>query len=527
VVGNDPADRNAGQRDAVNEIVELLLANARALNRQGQLHEAMAVYADILRDWPGGAESNGSHVVFELATLQRKAGMADAALDSYSRAIAGGLSNPEEAYLHRGLIFSDLLRDHASAERELRAALRLNERYVPALHNLGNLYEDLGRLEEARAAYAHILALDSNWFEALGRFAMLLPRSVPEHDWVRRLRSGLVNPRAGAADRAGLGFALGQLLDSRQRYAEAFDAYCAANAASRASVPPQVGIYDQQRQEDLISSLIRAPFVPLASESPRAQDKRPQPVFICGMFRSGSTLTEQLLTSRPDVGGGGELPFFPRLAATAFAPFPDSLPHIPTTRLESAREAYLAMLAPLFPGKTWVIDKRPDNYLYLGLIKTLFPRAKIIHTVRAPLDNCLSIFFLHLDPSMSYALDLMDIGHYYRQYRRLMDHWQMQFGADIIDFDYDEFVRAPAQAGARLFESLGLEWDDRYLARPAVGRVVRTASAWQVRQPIYTQASGRASNYSAQLEQLTAYLADLTAATTLRGGDSGLAKTTR
>ncbi len=325
---------------------------------------------------------------------------------------------------------------------------------------------------------------------------------------VRRLRSALVNPRAGAADRAGLGFALGQLLDARQRYPEAFDAYREANAASRASVPPEVGTYDGQRQERLISSLIGTPFAPLAGETSKTRDKRPQPVFICGMFRSGSTLAEQLLASHPDVGGGGELAFFPRLAADEFAPFPGSMPQVPKAHLESAREAYLNMLAPLFPGKAWVIDKRPDNFLYLGLIKTLFPEAKIIHTVRAPLDNCLSIFFLHLDPSMSYALDLMDIGHYYRQYRRLMAHWQTQFGADIIDFDYDEFVRAPAESGARLFESLGLQWDDRYLARPAVGTVVRTASVWQVREPIYTRASGRASNYAAQLAQLSAYLAD-------------------
>lgn len=505
------------ERGEVSEIVELLLANARALGRQGRLHEAIEAYADVLRSWPAAIQSTAARVFFEMATLQRRAGLADAALDSYGRAIAGGLSNPEEAHLHRGLVYTDLLRDHAAAEQELRAALRLNERYVPALHNLGNLYEDQGRVEEARAAYAHILALDPNWFEALGRLALLLPRSMPEHDMVRRLRSALLDPRAGAADRAGLGFALGQLLDSRQRYAEAFEAFREANAASRASGPAPIGTYDRQQQENLISSLVRVPFAPLAGESSISQDK-PQPVFICGMFRSGSTLAEQLLASHPEVGAGGELPFFPRLAANEFVPFPDSLPHVPTARLERAREAYLAMLAALFPGKAWVIDKRPDNFLYLGLIKTLFPKAKIIHTVRSPLDNCLSIFFLHLDRRMSYALDLMDIGHYYRQYRRLMAHWRTQFGADIIDFDYDDFVHAPAESGARLFKSLACQWDDRYLARPAVGKVVRTASVWQVREPIYTRSSGRASNYASHLAQLSTYLADFLPATA-RGSD--------
>jgi tetratricopeptide (TPR) repeat protein len=492
----------------VSELVELLLANARALHRQGRASDAMAAYIDLLAGWPDALGSSAGRVLFELATLQRRAGMADAALDSYRRAIGSGLSCPEEAHLHCGLVYTDLLRDHAAAERELRAALRLNDRYVPALHNLGNLCEDLGRLEEARAAYARIMALDKNWFEALGRFAMLLPSSVPEHDMVRRLRTALVNPRATALDRAGLGFALGHLLDTRARYAEAFVAYCEANKASRASVAPQIGTYDRQRQESLVANLIRAPFVPLPGEATKTHQRRPQPVFICGMFRAGSTLTEQLLASHPDVGAGGELAFFPQLAAREFAPFPDALPHVPRERLESAREAYLSMLATLFPGKAWVVDKRPDNFLYLGLIKTLFPWAKIIHTVRAPLDNCLSIFFLHLDPSMSYALDLMDIGHYYGQYRRLMAHWQKLFGADIVEFDYDAFVHAPAESGARLFETLNLQWDDRYLERPA-GRVVRTASVWQVREPIYTRASGRAAHYSAELEPLSRYLGDL------------------
>lgn len=490
----------------MSDLIELQLANARALNRQGQTQEAIAAYSHVLRNWPDTLKTGIGSVLFEQATLLRRAGFAEAALAAYRSAIARGISNPEEAHLHCGLIFTDLLHNHAAAEQELRAALRFNERYVPALHNLGNLYEDLGRLEEARTAYAHIMALDKNWFEALGRFATLLPDSIPEDDMVRQLRSAVANPRATALDRAGLGFALGHLLDARQRYPEAFDAYRRANAESRASVPAEVGVYDHQRQENVVTKLINAPLVGRTLSSPSAPDGRPQPLFVCGMFRSGSTLVEQLLASHPDVGAGGELPFFSRLAANDFAPFPDALPQVPAAHLERARDAYLSLLASMLPGKAWAIDKRPDNFLYLGLIKTLFPEAKIVHTVRKPLDNCLSIFFLHLDPSMSYALDLMDIGHYYREYRRLMDHWQAQFGADIISFDYDDFVRSPAESGARLFASLGLQWDDRYLARPAIGRVVRTASVWQVREDIYTRSSGRAANYAEQLEPLRAYL---------------------
>ena len=150
----------------------------------------------------------------------------------------------------------------------------------------------------------------------------------------------------------------------------------------------------------------------------------------------------------------------------------------------------------------------PDNFFYLGLIKALLPDALIVHTTRDPLDNCLSVYFLHLDQRMSYALDLMDTGHFYRQYRRLMAHWKRLFAADIIDFDYDRFVRAPEASARALFTALGLEWDPQFLELPRAG-AVKTASVWQVREPLYRRASGRARHYSQEVAPLRAYLSDL------------------
>jgi hypothetical protein len=156
-----------------------------------------------------------------------------------------------------------------------------------------------------------------------------------------------------------------------------------------------------------------------------------------------------------------------------------------------------------------VTDKRLDNFLLVGFIKSLFPAARIIHTTRNPLDNCLSIFFLHLDPGVGYAHELMDIGHYLREDRRLMLHWQRRFGPDLFEFNYDSFVRQPAAEAARLFEFLGLQWDDRYLSAENRSRAVKTASVWQVRESIYTRSSGRAANYQAELSGLREYLSDL------------------
>jgi hypothetical protein len=197
------------------------------------------------------------------------------------------------------------------------------------------------------------------------------------------------------------------------------------------------------------------------------------------------------------------------MIAGELLPFPESLATAPERQLERLARRYRDAIAALFPGAAHVTDKRPDNFFCIGLIKTLFPDALIVHTTRDPLDTCLSVFFLHLDHRMSYALDLMDIGHFYRQYRRLMAHWKRLFGADIVDFDYDALVRAPEATASALFGSLGLDWDPRFLEFPRPGRAIKTASVWQAREPLYRHSSGRARHYAPQLAPLREYLADL------------------
>ena len=172
-------------------------------------------------------------------------------------------------------------------------------------------------------------------------------------------------------------------------------------------------------------------------------------------------------------------------------------------------KSYRDATAALFSGATQVTDKRPDNFLYIGLIKSLFPDARIVHTVRDPLDNCLAIYFLHLDLGLGYATDLMDIGHYYREYRRLMAHWQALYGPDIVELNYDRFVHQPDSVGEQLFASLGWRWNPEFLERSRADGPVKTASVWQVRQPLYQSSSGRSRHYEQQLTPLRRFLAAL------------------
>ena len=505
------------------DTLEQWLQTASQLRRLNRIPEAIAAYERVLSQRPDLPNS-----WYNLGLLQRQAGRLEAALSCYRKALTLGISAPEEVHLNCSVIYNDLRQEEA-AERELRAALKLNPAFVPALLNLGNLYEDLGRRDDACDLYRRALALEPKRYDALARLANARPscqsRPTADRGDVRRpanaadpnhagmvacLCRAIADPGASAAERASLGFALGRLLDDRGDYEAAFAAYRQANLDSRASAGPQFRGYDRGAQEAFVEEVLHA-FPPEPAVAPRSPEARvvppptgqaqPAPIFICGMFRSGSTLAERLLSAHPGVRAGGELGLIPGLAAGPLRPFPASMGSVSAETLSRMASGYAAELSRRWPGAIYVTDKRPDNFLYLGLIRKLFPTAKIVHTAREPLDNCLSVYFLHLAHGMSYALDLRDIGHYYRQYRRVMAHWAALYKEDILEFDYDAFVREPKPAAARLFRFLGLEWQDRYLDLPAEG-AVRTASVWQVREPIYQRSSGRARHYHAWLEEL-------------------------
>jgi tetratricopeptide (TPR) repeat protein len=485
-----------------------MIREASLLAGEGRVEEATAAYKRVLTRWPALP-----NCWYNLAILQRKARQFSAALASYQQALDQGVRKPEEVHLNRGVIYSDHLRQYDAAERELLTALALNPSYVPALLNLANLHEDLGRREPALAAYEQILALDPNCREALARSANLKTFADPEDAVIGRLRSALAEPGASPAERASLGFALGRALDACGAYSAAFAAYAQANRDSRSSAASGTAHYDRRVEECAVARLIAA-FPAARGDSahttapgvtvPRAAP--PRPIFVCGMFRSGSTLVEQLLAGHPRVTAGGELDFMPHIAHEVLAPFPESVAAVPPSRLQALAARYLDTLGTLFPAAEFVTDKRPDNFLHIGLIKYLFPEAKIVHTIRDPLDNCLSIFFLHLEQRMSYALDLMDIGHHYREYQRLMAHWKALYGADILDVSYDALVREPKPAAEKMLGFLGLDWDERCLTVPPAGRAIKTASVWQVREPLHQRSSGRARHYARELEELSGYL---------------------
>ena len=235
-----------------------------------------------------------------------------------------------------------------------------------------------------------------------------------------------------------------------------------------------------------------------------ADDMR-APVFICGLYRSGSTLIEQILAGHRQVTATGELDLVPAIASS-IPNYPERMAQAGPEIIAQLRQFYLRELPA--NSAAIVTDKRPDNFLHIGLIKAMFPAAKIIHTFRNPLDNLLSLYFLHLDTRMSYALDLADEAHWYSQYRRVMTHWKSLYPNDIFDVDYDALVKKPEPLVRELLTFLGLDWEPDILEFQRTDRAVKTASVWQVREPLYARSSGRWRKYEKHLQPLRQALSD-------------------
>ena len=465
-----------------------LLREASRLRTLGRVDEAIGAYERLLEANPDLPDS-----WYNLGWLQRKARRFEAALESYGRALDLGIGDPEEVHLNRAVILSDHLHRPEDAERELSGALGKNPNYVPALLNLGNLHEDLGDPDAARDAYQRALSVEARNSLALARLAGVSHSSELDQALAQQLRIAIAAAE-GPAEQADLGFALAGLLDAAGAYEDAFEAALLANQSSRTASGAR---YDRAEQERFVERLIETFSRPAigTQDSPS--------VFICGMFRSGSTLVEQILGAHPSVTAGGELDLIPALAS-GIDGYPEAVAAVDESTLERWRETYVRGL-PTHPDRL-LTDKRPDNFLHIGLIKTLFPGAKIVHTRRNPLDNLLSLYFLHLDPGMAYALDLADAAHCYGQHERLMAHWKALYPNDIFDLDYDQLVQEPKPVIEGLLGFLGLEWDGSLLDFHRGGTPVKTASVWQVRQPLHPRSSGRWRNYRVQLEPIAGLL---------------------
>jgi tetratricopeptide (TPR) repeat protein len=389
-----------------------------------------------------------------------------------------------------------------------REALRRQPGHAVAISGLISAFESLGRLNEAeelsmafvRAAPDTPLALC-----LLARLALAGRYEIAEND-LAKMRELLNSKDMQASQAVTLAFALADILDRQHAYDEAFRYYQQANDLQRRLVEGSGRPFQKDNFRRLVDRLIGSYSHDYFHNCRGVGIDSELPVFVVGMPRSGTSLVEQILASHPQVYGAGELMDISEISADLAERFGGAggeaanLSGSQAGLLRGQGEEYLRSLAETGGQAVRVIDKLPTNYLHLGLIATMFPKARIIHCIRDPRDTCLSCYFHEF--RLPYMNSLEHLGFAYRQYERLMVHWRAVLPMPILEVRYEELVEDAERMSRQLVSFCGQEWDEACLRFHQNRRAVNTPSVHQVRQPVYKSAVARWRRYEKHLEPL-------------------------
>jgi tetratricopeptide (TPR) repeat protein len=365
-------------------------------------------------------------------------------------------------------------------------------------YNLASSERSFGRLIEAEAACDRAIALDDSQYPSYLLRAELRVQTA-ETNHVKELQRRL--GRAGPEDRARffLGYALGKELDDLERFDEAFRSFVEAASTRRRHLAYDVAVDERKLQR------IAAAFPGPATDGAPGQASSGRYIFIVGLPRSGTTLVERILTGLPGVRSNGETDHFSRalLAASPQLGQPDADVF---TRAAAADPATVAAnyskLADVGAPAGSIVEKLPMNYLYLGAIQRALPYAKLLVLKRSALDSCFAMYRTLFGEAYPFSYDFEDLARYYAAYETLMEHWRATLGPRLHEIVYEDLVKAPAQVGARMANACGLAWTDTAIEVHKNAAVSLTASATQVRRPIYGSSSGRWRHYRTQLGPL-------------------------
>jgi tetratricopeptide (TPR) repeat protein len=400
-----------------------------------------------------------------------------------------------------------LMRQEEALEAYERAA-RLKPEEVGLRMSVGHVQKTLGRRHDSEASYKAALQMDPGRAEAWWSLADLKNYSFSDAE-IAAMQQLLASDKRERCNEAQLHFALGKAFEQRREYAQAFAHYATGNALRRLDAPFDIEGFE--RRSARLRAFFDAAFFAARDGS---GDPSPAPIFIVGLPRSGSTLVEQILASHSRVEGTMELPNILNIVgefaggvATRDA-YPERVATVPAAHLTALGSRYLEETAPLRSGREHFTDKLPNNFSHVGLIHAILPRATVIDARRHPMDSCFSTFKQHFAEGQTFSYDLEDLGRYYRCYLSLMDHWDAVLPGKVLHVQYEDLVRDPEANIRELLAHCGLTFEPACLSFHETRRPVRTASAEQVRQPLYTTGVGYWRHFEKELEPLRRALGD-------------------
>ncbi|MCH8861509.1 MAG: sulfotransferase [Proteobacteria bacterium] len=500
----------AGQLQGAEDIYQRILG--RAANhpdtnyllgtlylQQGQNEKAALLLQKALDGTPGNATAR-----INLGIALKGLGRFREAIDAY-KAVLDQEPGNDAALNNLGVAHMGL--DEAEeAETCFDRALRAQPDNVGAANNLGRAREALGDMEGAATAYRQAVKLMPDCGEAHLALASMGP--VPDAH-LQELQGLYDDPGADASQRLYLAFALGKALEDAGDYDKAFEYFSEGNRLHHAANPfdlaNQAGYFSRLREIFTGAFMAGGEASDGKSAIPDAGEE-PAPIFIVGMPRSGTSLVEQILASHGEVHGAGERPYLHdecrREAAAAGQDLPGAISAFDDAAFRRIAGGYLQHLKSQAPDARCITDKMPQNFLYVGLIARAFPGAKIIHCRRDPMDTCLSIYKRFFTSPNPWAYDLASLGGYYRLYEKMMAHWQALLPGRMFDIAYEDLVEDPETGIRGLLEHCNLPFDPACLEFHKTRRVVTTASAAQVRQPMYKGSVGAWKRYEKHLGPL-------------------------
>ncbi len=478
------------------------LEQADAARRQQAFEKAVALYRTALQQEPKLAIGH-----FRLAECLRAMGLKSRVIYHYQVAVALAPTNADFRF-KLGVALHEARR-YSQALEAYNYTVKLRHDHLEARLRAAVLLLRMGKFEEGRRELRDLagVATDaSNVGEVHYRLAECTKYEAGDPH-IPEMEALLAGDTMSRISRRNLHFALAKAYDDVGAFDQAF-AHC------RRANETEKSRFDRDAHERFVSAQIDFFSEGFFHERPAGASGSEKPVLIVGMPRSGTTLVGRILAAHPAVHSAGELIVFRQMA--------EQLPRLLQSRetyprvLEGLSErtalglsgAYIKSLSRTASSDAVrLLDDYPENFLFLGLVGLLFPRARIIHCRRDPLDTCLSVYMRRLDPmpngDHAYGDDIEDLAFYYRQYERLMSHWRAVIPNSMLDLRYERLVADQEQEVRRIIDFAGLEWSNQCLSFHDSGGVVSTSSVWQVRQPLYRSSVGRWRHYRKYLQTLS------------------------